>query len=86
MRVPRNADGGEGDALPGDSRTRMWASPSSRVVELALSAVDRVLDLNHRSRLDQIDAALAAVGLRLDVVGVVAIRSGSPAAATSDGA
>ena len=53
--------------------------------QLALSAVDRVLDLNHGSR-DQIDAARAAVGLRLDVVGVVAIRSGSPAAATSDGA
>ena len=40
--------------------------------QLALSAVDRVLDLNHGSRLDQIDAALAADGRRLDV-GVVAI-------------
>ena len=51
---------------------------------LAPSAVDRGLDLNHGSRLDQIDAALAADGLRLDV-GVVAIHSGSPAAATNDG-
>ena len=51
---------------------------------LPLSAVDRVLDLNHGSRLDQIDTALAADGLRLDV-GVVAIHSGSPAAATNDG-
>ena len=52
--------------------------------QLALSAVDRVFDLNHGWRLDQIDAALAADGLRLDV-GVVAIDSGSPAAATNDG-
>ena len=46
--------------------------------------VHRVLDLNHRSRLDQIDAALAAVGLRLDVVGVAEI--GSPAAVAIGGA
>ena len=44
-----------------------------------------MLDLNHGSRLDQIDPALAAVGLRLDVGVVVAIHSGSPAAATNDG-
>ena len=44
--------------------------------QVAPAAVDRGLDLNHGSRLDQIDAALAAVGLRLDV-GVVAIHSGS---------
>ncbi|EAR21587.1 type II toxin-antitoxin system HicB family antitoxin [Nitrococcus mobilis] len=29
--------------------------------------VDRLLDLNHASRLDQIEAALAALGKRLDV-------------------
>ena len=52
--------------------------------QLAPTAVDRVLDLNHGSRLDQIDAAVAAGGLRLDV-DVAAIRSGSPAAATNDG-
>ena len=51
--------------------------------QLAPTAVDRVLDLNHGSRLDQIDAAVAADGLRLDV-GVVAIHSGSPAAATNE--
>ena len=53
--------------------------------QLAPTAVDRGLDLNHGSRLDQIDAALAADGLRLDV-GVVVMCSGSPATATSDGA
>ena len=41
--------------------------------QLALSVVDRVFDLNLGSRLDQIDAALAAGGRRLDVVGVVAM-------------
>lgn len=29
--------------------------------------VDRVLDVNHRSRLDQMDAALGAIGRRLEV-------------------
>jgi len=33
-----------------------------------LPQVDRVLDLDHASRLDQIEAALAALGKRLDVV------------------
>lgn len=46
--------------------------------------VERALDLNHRSRLDQIDAALAAVGLRLDVVGVA--ETDSPAAVATGGA
>ena len=32
-----------------------------------LPQVDRVLDAQHNSRLDQMEAALAAVGLRLDV-------------------
>lgn len=32
-----------------------------------LPQVDRVLNVQHRSRLDQIDSALAAIGLRLDV-------------------
>ena len=76
MIVPRNADGRESDALPGDARRARRQVRAGAPSQLALSAVDRVLDLNHRSRLDQIDAALAAVGLRLDV-GVAAIRSGS---------
>jgi antitoxin HicB len=29
--------------------------------------IDRLLDLNHASRLDQIETALAALGKRLDV-------------------
>ena len=32
-----------------------------------LPQVDRVLDVQHHSRLDQMDAALGAIGLRLDV-------------------
>jgi antitoxin HicB len=32
-----------------------------------LPQVDRLLDLNHASRLDQIEAAIAALGRRLDV-------------------
>ena len=32
-----------------------------------LPQVDRVLDVEHHSRLDQMDAALGAIGLRLDV-------------------
>lgn len=34
-----------------------------------LPQVDRVLDIRHKSRLDQMDAALAAIGVRLDVIG-----------------
>ena len=34
-----------------------------------LPQVDRVLDIRHKSRLDQMDAALAAIGVRLDVTG-----------------
>ena len=84
MRIPRNAEGREGDALP-----RRFANAHVGKSELAprlnshSAPVDRVLDLNHGSRLDQIDAALAADALRLDV-GVAAIHSGSPAAATND--
>ena len=32
-----------------------------------LPQVDRVLDVNHHSRLDRMDAALGAIGLRLEV-------------------
>ncbi len=34
-----------------------------------LPQIDRVLDIRHKSRLDQIDSALAAMGFRLDVTG-----------------
>ena len=34
--------------------------------------VDRVLDVEHRSRLDQMDAALAAIGQRLSVTATAA--------------
>jgi antitoxin HicB len=37
-----------------------------------LPQVDRVLNVNHHSRLDQMDAALGAIGLRLDVTSVAA--------------
>ncbi len=32
-----------------------------------LPQVDRVLDIRHKSRLDQMDAALSAIGIRLEV-------------------
>jgi antitoxin HicB len=35
-----------------------------------LPQVDRVLDINHHSRLDQMDTALQAIGCRLSVSGV----------------
>ena len=37
-----------------------------------LPQVDRVLNVNHHSRLDQMDAALGAIGLRLEVTSVAA--------------
>ena len=37
-----------------------------------LPQVDRVLDVNHHSRLDRMDAALGAIGLRLEVTSVAA--------------
>ena len=37
-----------------------------------LPQVDRVLNVNHRSRLDQMDAALRAIGRRLEVTSVAA--------------
>ena len=39
----------------------------ARRLDWHLPQVDRVLDINHRSRLDQMDAALGAIGLRLHV-------------------
>ena len=39
----------------------------ARRVGWHLPQVDRVLDVNHHSRLDQMDAALGAIGLRLEV-------------------
>lgn len=43
-----------------------------------LPQVDRVLNVNHHSRLDQMDAALNAIGLRLDVTSVAAPDQRSP--------
>ena len=40
-----------------------------------LPQVDRVLDVQHRSRLDQMDAALGAIGRRLHVTAAVHGRS-----------
>ena len=37
-----------------------------------LPQVDRVLNVNHHSRLDQMDAALGAIGRRLEVTSVAA--------------
>ena len=39
----------------------------ARRLDWHLPQVDRVLDINHRSRLDRMDAALGAIGLRLQV-------------------
>ena len=38
-----------------------------------LPQVDRVLNVNHHSRLDQMDAAFGAIGLRLNVTSVAAL-------------
>ena len=37
-----------------------------------LPQVDRVLNVNHHSRLDQMGAALGAIGLRIEVTSVAA--------------
>ena len=37
-----------------------------------LTQVDRVLDVQHRSRLDQLEAALGAIGFQLHVTAAVA--------------
>ena len=74
------ADGREGDTLPDDVRTVRQQVRVAAPSQLALPQVDRVLDLNHRSRPEQIDAALAAIGPRLDVVGVAET---APAAAVA---
>ena len=41
-----------------------------------LPQVDRVLDVQHRSRLDQMDAALGAIGRRLHVTAAVSAEPG----------
>ena len=46
-----------------------------------LPQVDRVLDLQHRSRLDQMDAALGAIGRRLHVTAAVTADPAAPAVA-----
>ncbi len=43
--------------------------------------VDRVLDVEHRSRLDQIDAALGAIGQRLEVTATAAPNPAASGAA-----
>ncbi len=42
----------------------------ARRLDWRLTQVDRVVDINHRSRLDDMDAALRAVGHRLTVAAV----------------
>ena len=42
----------------------------ARRLDWRLAQVDRVVDINHRSRLDDMDAALRAVGHRLTVAAV----------------
>ena len=44
---------------------------------------DRVLDLQHRSRLDQVDAALGAIGRRLQVT--AAVTAAAPPVAEEPG-
>ena len=43
-----------------------------------LPQVDRVLNVNHHSRLDQMDAALGAIGLRLEVTSVGCVGLSKP--------
>ena len=52
---------------------RQWKASALRKVDLARrlgipkTVIDRLFDLNHHSRLDQIEAAFAALGKRLSV-------------------
>ena len=45
----------------------MGKAQLARTLGWHLPQVDRVLDVNHRSRLDRMDAALRAIGRRLEV-------------------
>ena len=47
----------------------------ARRLKWHMPQVDRVLNVNHHSRLDQMDAALDAIGLRLEVVSAPHPRS-----------
>ena len=47
-----------------------------------LPQVDRILDVQHRSRLDQMDAALGAIGRRLHVTAAVTADLAAPVSAT----
>jgi len=52
---------------------RQWNASALRKVDLARrlgipkTVIDRLFDLNHHSRLDQLDAAFAVLGKRLSV-------------------
>jgi antitoxin HicB len=55
----------------------------ARRLDWHLPQVDRVLNVQHSSRLEQMDAALGAIGLRLDV-SARDMRSGAAAAVAED--
>ena len=51
----------------GMRETGMGKAQLARKLGWHLPQIDRVLDVNHRSRLDRMDAALRAIGRRLEV-------------------
>ena len=85
-RVVRGGLGGkEGSQAPAMADlNRVFGTSSGFETHIRSLLELRFAQINHRSRLEQIDAALAAVGLRLDVVGVA--ETVSPAAVATGGA
>ena len=86
--VPRPSDGKVFATLPSLTSVKVLLYQGMREqgigkAELArrlgwhLPQVDRVLDVEHHSRLDQMDAALSAIGWRLDVNATRVAESGS---------
>ena len=68
---------GQSDALSGHERDQgVGKAELARRLGWHLPQVDRVLDLQHRSRLDQMDAALGAIGRRLHVTAAPAPPAG----------
>lgn len=49
------------------TRKRMRKADLARLLDVHMPQVDRLLDLRHSSKLEQVEAALAAVGYRIEL-------------------
>ena len=77
VRCTADSDGSEGDALYQGMREQgIGKAELARRLGWRLTQVDRVLDVEHRSRMDRMEAALGAIGKRL----VVQVKADSQAA------